>query len=335
MNKAGVTDDEAYFLTDKVRRSASQILPISHFTIMTSENIQELLPPGKDLAKCTDATCEVELGREIGAEYIITGEIIRYAGKLRVQIKVHHVPSGHFIGSEDTKAGALEEQESMLAEISSVLMNKVLAHAGVGASAQPGGGAVFVPSSQPSSPSSAAEVRALAPSEQPPATATGPAGLYITSNPPGAEVYLGQTKAGTTNPAFQKVNLQPGTTVRVVTLKMDLYHDASFDVALKSGVMKFEGVELKPAFGALKIESDPSGADVYIGGEKVGSTPYNNPRYPSGQYLISLKKEMYLPKEDQQISVSDGQETSKMFTLSQDFGTLGSSVQSQRRRGDP
>jgi Protein of unknown function (DUF1566)/PEGA domain len=321
VNKAGITDDEAYFLTDKVRRTASGTLPTGHFTIMTSENIQELLPPGKDLAKCTDAQCEVEIGRNIGAEYIVTGEIIRYAGDLRVQVKVHHVPSGHFIGSMDTEPGGLREQETMLSSISATMMNKVLSHAGVTAPSQRGGGAVFVSPTQPSTPSDAAEVRTLPPTEQPLATATGPAGLYITSNPPGADVYLGQTKAGTTSPAFQKVNLQSGSTVRV-TLKMDLYHDVSFDVALKPGVMKFGGVELKPAFGSLKIESEPSGAEVYIGGEKVGSTPFSEQRYPSGQYLVTVSKEWYLPQEDQQITVSDGQATSKIFTLSQDFGTL-------------
>ncbi|MDP8222378.1 MAG: PEGA domain-containing protein [Candidatus Lernaella stagnicola] len=321
VNKAGITDDEAYFLTDKVRRTASQTLPISHFTIMTSENIQEMLPPGKDLAKCTDAACEVELGREIGAEYLITGEIIRYAGDLRVQIKVHHVPSGHFIGSEDTKAGSLEDQEGMLTASSSILMNKVLRHAGVQAPARAGGGAVFVQPTQPTGPSGQAEVRVLAPTELPPPTATGPAGLYITSKPAGAEVYLGQTKAGTTSPAFQKVNLQTGTNVRI-TLKMDLYHDAIFDAQLKPGITKFEGVELKPAFGSLKIESEPSGADVLIGGEKVGTTPFSDQRYPSGQYLVTVKKEWYLPQEDIQITVSDGQATTKMFALSQDFGTL-------------
>jgi formylglycine-generating enzyme required for sulfatase activity len=154
VNKAGVTDDEAYFLTDKVRRTASQMLPISDFTIMTSENIEELLPPDMDLKKCTDAKCEVEMGRMIGAEYLITGEILRYAGKLRVQVKVHHVPSGHFIGSEDTKAGKLEKQESMLSAVSTVLMNKVLVHSGVAA---PAPTPVYKPTPAPYVPSAGAD----------------------------------------------------------------------------------------------------------------------------------------------------------------------------------
>ena len=321
VNKAGVTDDEAYALTDQVRVVASQTLPGSSFIVMTSENIQELLPPDMDLKKCTDAKCEVEMGRMLGADYIITGEIIRFGGKLQVNLRSHNSFTSHFVFGGNTMADDILGLKNELNGLSSKLMTRVLSHSGVSAPAQPGGGAVFVSPTQPATSGGAAEVRALAPTEQPPATATGPAGLYITSNPPGADVYLGNTKAGTTSPAFQKVNLQPGTNVRV-TLKMGLYHDVSFDVALKPGVMKFEGVELKPAFGSLTIESEPSGAKVLIGGSEVGATPFSDPRYPSGDYLVSIEKEWYLPASDQMISVKDGETTKKMYTLSQDFGTL-------------
>jgi Protein of unknown function (DUF1566)/PEGA domain len=321
VNKAGVTEDEAYALTDQVRIVASERLPGTHFTIMTSENIEELLPPDMDLAKCTDAKCEVEMGRMIGAEYLITGEIIRFAGDLRINLKVHNSRTGSFVGGRNCEATEIRSLENKLKGSAQQLFALVITHAGVSAPARAGGGAVFVSPTQPTAPGGAAEVRALAPAEQPPATATGPAGLYITSKPTGADVFLGEVKAGTTAPAFQKVNLQAGTNVRV-TLKMNLYHDLSFDVDLKPGVMKFEGVELKPAFGSLKIESEPSGAKVLIGGSEVGTTPFSKPRYPSGQYLVTVKREWYLPQEDQQITVSDGQPTTKMYTLSQNFGTL-------------
>jgi TolB-like protein len=319
VNKAGVTDDEAYFLTDKVRRTASQTLPITHFTIMTSENIEEMLPPDMDLKKCTDAKCEVEMGRMIGAEYIVTGEILRYAGDLRVQVKVHHVPTGHFIGSADTDAGSLKEQESMLSNISSQLMGKVLAHVGI--EAGPGVTAPKFISTGALAPSQGeAEIREIDPSEAPPVTATGDAVLFITSKPDGAQVLLGGIEAGATSKIFQKT-MTPGNRIRV-SLKKEFYHTVSFDVDLKPGVIRYDDIELKPAFGSLRIESEPADADVYIGGRKVGTTPYNNTRYPSGSYLVAVEKKWYLPIRDKVISVSDGQNTSESFTLSQDFGTL-------------
>ena len=321
VNKAGITDDEAYALTDQVRVVASRMLPGAQFIVMTSENIQELLPPDMDLKKCDSAQCEVEMGRMLGADYIITGEIIRFGSNLRLNLRAHHSFSAHFVYGGNGSGPDVSALDLAMANPTGQMMAGIMKHAGVAAPARAGGGAVFVQPSQPVSTGGAAEVRALVPTEQPPATATGPAGLYITTNPPGADVHLGQTKAGSASPAFQKVNLQAGTNVRV-TLKMSLYHDVSFDVALVPGVMKFEGVELKPAFGSLKIETEPTGAEVFIGGEKVGTTPFSEQRYPSGQYLVTVKKEWYLPQEDQQITVTDGQATAKMIALSQDFGTL-------------
>jgi len=320
-NKTEITGDEARSLSKQIRMVASATLPKDKFLIMTKDNIKSLLPPEKSLAQCTTAKCVIELGRMISADYIITGSIIHFAEEMRIDFGAHHSLSADSLGGRTADAGNLKGLEAQLKAKSTEIMGLIMSHAGVAPPARSGGGAVFVSPTQPSAPGGAAEVRALAPSEQPPATATGPAGLYITTSPPGAEVYLGEVKAGTAKPAFQKVSLQPGTTVRV-TLKMSLYHDVSFDVALKPGVMKFEGVELKPAYGSLKIESEPSGAEVLIGGSKVGSTPFSDQRYPSGQYLVTVKKEWYLPQEDQQITVSDGQATNKMYALSQDFGTL-------------
>jgi len=77
-NKAGVTDDEAEFLTNKIRNVASQKLPAGRFMIMTRENIETLLPPGTNLKKCTASECEIEVGRKLGAEYIVTGDITSF-----------------------------------------------------------------------------------------------------------------------------------------------------------------------------------------------------------------------------------------------------------------
>lgn len=71
-NKAGITDDEVYALTDQARIAASKFLPRGKFIVMTSESIQDLLLPDMDLKKCTAVKCEVEMGRMLGADYIIT-----------------------------------------------------------------------------------------------------------------------------------------------------------------------------------------------------------------------------------------------------------------------
>ena len=80
---------------------------------------------------------------------------------------------------------------------------------------------------------------------------SGPAGIYITTVPPGAVVYLGDVKVGIT--PFQIADLKSGISVRV-TLRKDDYHPVSFDVDLRPGrVAKFKDIELKSALRSLEI----------------------------------------------------------------------------------
>ena len=46
----------------------------SGLNVMTKENILQLLPPGKRLEQC-QGECEVETGRNIGADYVLSGEV--------------------------------------------------------------------------------------------------------------------------------------------------------------------------------------------------------------------------------------------------------------------
>ena len=87
----------------------------------------------------------------------------------------------------------------------------------------------------------------------------------------GADLVL-NILAGTTDPAFQKLNMTPNTTVRV-TLKKPEHHDLTFEAELRPGISKYERLELKPAFGYLTVEGEPLDAEVYIGGSLIGNTP--------------------------------------------------------------
>jgi len=152
-------------------------------------------------------------------------------------------------------------------------------------------------------------------------TASGPAGLYITTSPSGADVYLGNLKAGNTDPAFQKTDLEPGKIVQVTLQKSD-YHPLVFPVDLKPGVTKYEGLKLKPNFGSLEITSEPSGAKVEIGGAQVGTTPYRNDRMKSGVYLVSVLLDLYHPVQNQTVLIEDGKKTTISYPLSPNFGSL-------------
>lgn len=314
-NEAGLPDQEADFLTEKVRIVARRNLPQDYFIIMTKENITELLPPNVNLEECVGASCEVEIGGKLGAQYLITGDITSIKGELRVVLKAYDIESSDSLSGEITEPGDISKQEEMVGQATEKLALKILDHADL-----PVGEALFPGAPGPGQGGGQARIRDVTPEYTPPAVAGGLAILYITSDPPGAEVHIGSVQAGATSPIFQK-EMEPGVRVRV-TLRLELYHDLVFDVDLKPGVLRYENLKLEPAFGTLLVESEPEGAKVLVSGREVGTTPYENTRYPSGNYLLELEKEWYLPLRNEMISVNDGETTRRKYTLQEDYGML-------------
>ena len=88
-------------LTDDLRKLA---LDLNAYNVITKENIETLLPPGTTLEDCGKTTCEVDIGRQLGATYIITAEIGRLGAALELTIRLY-----------DTKSGALLQQLNLSA----------------------------------------------------------------------------------------------------------------------------------------------------------------------------------------------------------------------------
>ena len=143
--------------------------------------------------------------------------------------------------------------------------------------------------------------------------------LLFDSVPSGAEVWLGDIKAGTT--PYQNLQLKPGQKLNI-TLKAPDYRDLQVELTLQPGSNTPKPFVLTPAFGALSITSEPSGADVYLSGELVGQTPYSNQRLASAKYLVDIRKPLYLPLSNQTIAVEDGKLSEHSFKLRPNFGDL-------------
>ena len=143
--------------------------------------------------------------------------------------------------------------------------------------------------------------------------------VIIESNPTQADVYLGNTLSGQTT--YQMFNLKAGQTVQF-TIKKDNYHPKIIEAELKGGFNDFKTIHLKPMFGKLIIQSTPSNAKVYIAGKHVGQTPYTNETYPSGAVFVSIRKELYVPVENQQVIIKDEETTTQTFQLEPNFGVL-------------
>ena len=88
--------DRVYF-SDAVRGGVSHSLPGS--IVMTRENTQQLLSAnGKKLEDCT-GECEVETGRLLGADYVVSGRLTKVGTRYKLTLRLHDTAQGALVGS--------------------------------------------------------------------------------------------------------------------------------------------------------------------------------------------------------------------------------------------
>ncbi|MDP8222375.1 MAG: SUMF1/EgtB/PvdO family nonheme iron enzyme [Candidatus Lernaella stagnicola] len=296
-NEAGITDSEANYLTDKVRDAASRVLASRGFLVMTKESMYELLPPGTDYKKvCTSAQCEVEVGRQLGADYIVTGEIIKYAGDYLINLKVHHSQSGAFLGSQSAEGADKKALKKALDRSSLQLFNKVLAHGGGGSVSQ----------TRPTIQPGAIGESRTGDWELPTASQVV---VRFESDPPGAVVMVdGQLKCQQT-PCSKAMN--EGTVT--VSMQRERYQARQEIVQIKKGMSPISW-KLSPNFGWLTVESAPSGLPVKINGESAGSTPLTAKELDPGAYEVLVSDPRYYD-QGERINLSAGERKSVSVTL--------------------
>ena len=205
-----------------------------------------------DLTKCTEASCEVEAGRMIGADYLVTGEILKFADEFRGTLKAHHSLSGAFLGGETCAGRTLKELEGGLRGASGRLIELVRSHAGAEAA----------PAAAP-------------PASQPTGSYAPPGGedviVKFESAPPGATVELGDQPLCET--PCSRV-LPPGR--RDLAMTSVNYFPRREFVEVKAGMAPVKW-SLPPRLGGLKVAAeDEQGnaleGDVLVDGETAGRT---------------------------------------------------------------
>ncbi len=88
-NSADLSDREASWLTDVLRAVALEQLGADH-DILTRTQLVSLLPPDVDPAECAD-DCELTLGRHLGAEAVVSGELLRLGDRYTLAIRLFAV----------------------------------------------------------------------------------------------------------------------------------------------------------------------------------------------------------------------------------------------------
>ena len=102
----------------------------------------------------------------------------------------------------------------------------------------------------------------------------------------------------------------------------ELYHtyETSFYASEKETLIL--DVQLEPAFGSLKISSQPeSGATVIINGKRVGVTPLTIDTIASGQHEVTLLKDMYA-STTATATVSDSKVSEMTISLNRSYAEI-------------
>ena len=92
-------DDEARMtLSDAARAGVLDAARGRDLLVMTRENMAVLL---KEMGKvdCSEGDCEVETARNIGADYVLSGEIARIEGTYVVTLKLHKSDDGRLLST--------------------------------------------------------------------------------------------------------------------------------------------------------------------------------------------------------------------------------------------
>jgi formylglycine-generating enzyme required for sulfatase activity len=277
------TPEEVLYLSDLVRGVARRVLPAERYLLMTRENIMEMLPQGRTLTDCV-GDCAVETGRNLGADFVVTGEVTGFGGEIRVTVNLHGIQTGNLI--DQIRAGApnvLGVEKDLEDRVQSLLL-KLRVPA-------PSDGATTTPSSAPAA------------GNPEPWSATGSTRVVVsfTSEPAGAIVEIDGQPVGET-PCKRAL----ATGVYRLGLKKVRYvaHEQTLDV--RPGTPPTIAVALTPDFGWLTVESDPAGLSVTVDGEVWGLAPIQAREIGTGPHDVQVGSDNHYA-ESRSIAIERGE----------------------------
>ena len=107
--KDNVSLSDRQYLTNVLREQAVKELPaVQNYTIMTRENIQQMLPPGKAIEDC-EGSCLVETGKNIAADYICQARVGMFGSSLTLSAELYETAGNKLIASFNGRGANVEE----------------------------------------------------------------------------------------------------------------------------------------------------------------------------------------------------------------------------------
>lgn len=107
-----LSKEDVHYFADVVRGATLRSAP--HMDVMTRENLLVLLQAsGKDAAQC-EGECEVDTGRRIGADAVISGEVLKVGSRYKISLKLHETHEGRLLSTGVASGKSIDELDEKL-----------------------------------------------------------------------------------------------------------------------------------------------------------------------------------------------------------------------------
>lgn len=123
--KDNVQLSDRQYLTNVLRERAVMELPVEqNFTIMTRENINAMLPPGKSIEEC-EGSCLAETGKNISADYVCQARIGSFDGAFTLSAELYETAGNKLVASFNGQGASVKELLEIVKEKSPNFFRKI------------------------------------------------------------------------------------------------------------------------------------------------------------------------------------------------------------------
>ena len=276
----GFESNELRLYTDLVRSGIvesidKRTIDGQKLLVVSKENMVDMLKSmGKGVEDC-QGECEVELARNMGADYVVSGEIVKIEQLNILTLRIHETTRGVFLSGVDIKE---EDNKKLLDSIkisgSSLISKSIKFDENIPVTEQN--------SLTDGQINGQTKEEWSIPDEQPEVA------ILFETNPSGASVFLNGKFLCSETPCTKY--LLEG--VYEVRFALQRYEEKIINTNIVKGtVLKSD---LKPLFGVAKVNSNPSDVEIFHKEISWGRTPFTKEVDP-GNYIITVKDPCFEP----------------------------------------
>jgi TolB-like protein len=107
------TEADAGYFANAIRAGLKRALPKAR--VMTRENVLVLLKSaGRSLADC-EGECEVDTGRRLGADLVVSGDLLRLGSRFKLDLRLHDTTDGQLVSGSAATGQSVEQLDDGLA----------------------------------------------------------------------------------------------------------------------------------------------------------------------------------------------------------------------------